>query len=113
MHVETLAVEGERAVVGAHRAREDFHKCALAGAVLPDQRVHLAAEAGEVRAAERLHAAERLLDVGEDERTDARGAPVPEGGRLLGAPGCVLAVPLHASKVTPAGPVGPPASFKR
>src|SRR5215216_7875334 len=40
---------------------EDAHERALAGAVLPHQRMHLARRQGQVDPSQRVHAAERLL----------------------------------------------------
>jgi hypothetical protein len=64
VQLDRLAVDGDRARVGAVHAGEDLHQGRLAGAVLADDRVDLARGAGEVDAVQDGDAVEGLDDAG-------------------------------------------------
>ena len=74
MELDRLAVELDRALVGAVETGEDVREGCLPGAVLTEQRVHLPRRRLEVDPLVRDNAGEPLADPGHADRRDRGGA---------------------------------------
>ena len=82
---ELLAVEADHALVGLDEADERLHEGALAGAVVPADRVHLAGADVEREAPDRAHRAVGLREADDLEQHAGRGRQTENGIRATAA----------------------------